>query len=78
MVGSYLVLNPFRLTVLATKLEDYTTAQQHLQYLIHIVSRVIGIIALRGVAFLQKHKTMRFIHRKQNDLRISKTGHKND
>eukprot|EP00112_Aurelia_sp_Birch-Aquarium-sp1_P016245 Seg3668.9 transcript_id=Seg3668.9/GoldUCD/mRNA.D3Y31 product="hypothetical protein" protein_id=Seg3668.9/GoldUCD/D3Y31 len=32
MVGLYRLSNPVRLTVLAAKSEDYTTAPQHLQY----------------------------------------------
>ena len=31
VVGSYRVSNPFHVTVLAAKSEDYTTASQHLQ-----------------------------------------------
>ena len=34
MVRSYLVSNPLRLTVLAAKSEDYTTAPEHLQVLL--------------------------------------------
>ena len=32
VVGSYRGLNPFHLTVLTSKSEDYTTAPQHLQW----------------------------------------------